>query len=144
MKGVYSILISVDSACRHRIRIGSLGMAMLTPGIYAYVGSALNSLKARIKRHALSSKRLRWHIDYLTTHRCAKVINAVYAVTDRRVVECMLSRYLAEQHHAPFKGFGSSDCSCYSHLYLVNGLDDLLDAFKRCNLDADVLYEEQS
>ncbi|GBC72764.1 hypothetical protein HRbin04_00157 [archaeon HR04] len=142
MKGVYIILISVDSACRHRIRIGSLGMVMLTPGIYAYVGSAMNSLRTRIKRHVLSSKRLRWHIDYLTTHRCAKVINTVYTVTDRRV-ECMLARYLAEQHHAPFKGFGSSDCSCYSHLYLVNGLDDLLDAFKRCNLDADVLYEEQ-
>ncbi|SPC33634.1 conserved protein of unknown function [Candidatus Nitrosocaldus cavascurensis] len=142
MNGVYIILIRVDSACRHRIRIGSLGMVMLTPGIYAYVGSAMNSLKTRIKRHASISKRLRWHIDYLTTHGCAKVISAVYAATDRRV-ECMLSCYLAEQHHAPFKGFGSSDCSCYSHLYLVNGLDDVLAVFKRCNLDAVVLYEEQ-
>ncbi|MEM3001633.1 MAG: GIY-YIG nuclease family protein [Candidatus Nitrosocaldus sp.] len=140
MKGVYALLISVDSACKHRIRIGSLGMMILTPGIYAYVGSAMNSLQARIRRHVSNSKRLRWHIDHLTMHRCARVINAVYATTDRRGVECMLSCYLEERHHAPFKGFGSSDCSCYSHFYLVNELDDILAVFKRCNLDAEVLY----
>ncbi|MGZ7049923.1 MAG: GIY-YIG nuclease family protein, partial [Methanobacterium sp.] len=61
----YCLLINlnVDS----EISVGKLGKLNFKKGFYVYVGSALNSIDARIKRHLKNDKKLFWHIDYLLT-----------------------------------------------------------------------------
>ena len=50
-----------------RLGIGSLGKFDITPGFYAYVGSAFGSggLRARLGHHLESLAEPHWHIDYL-------------------------------------------------------------------------------
>ena len=60
--GIYVLLIEL-TRCR-RIRIGHLGVTEFQPGFYAYVGSAMGGLTARVARHLrpLCRKRPHWHI----------------------------------------------------------------------------------
>ena len=111
--GTYVLLIEVS---RHRrIRIGSLGVIKFQPGFYAYVGSAMGGLTARIARHLRPFRRKRphWHIDYFLT---AGVVMAVYAKTDSTRVECLTAGILGEEFFG-MKGLGCSDCRCPSHLF---------------------------
>lgn len=51
---------------------------VLEKGYYVYVGSArLARPYLRILRHFSPSKRLRWHIDYLTSHESVRPVAAV-------------------------------------------------------------------
>jgi len=100
--------------------VGSLGLVKLAPGVYVYVGSARGpgGLYARIKRHASKEKRLRWHIDYITTFEGARIISAVFAGTEDDV-ETVLSEELARLGMVPtVEGFGCSDKPSKTHLLL--------------------------
>ena len=68
--GSYVLLITV--AAPLTIHAGRLGAIALSPGTYAYTGSALGpgGLRARVGRHLRAEKRPHWHIDALT-RRCA-------------------------------------------------------------------------
>jgi len=92
-----------------RIKVGSLGEVSFKKGYYMYVGSAKNSIK-RIERHFKSKKRLRWHIDYLSTN--SEVLDAMLF----HIEECELANTLSK-HFEKIKNFGCSDCKCYSHLF---------------------------
>ncbi|MEM4727777.1 MAG: DUF123 domain-containing protein, partial [Candidatus Bathyarchaeia archaeon] len=65
--GSYCLCLRVDrDLC---LRIGSLGVLLLPPGRYIYVGSALRGLEGRLRRHmdlhlGRRSKAF-WHIDHL-------------------------------------------------------------------------------
>lgn len=124
-KGVYALIIEVprDEA----IRVGSLGTLLFKKGFYLYVGSALSGLESRINRHLSSSKRLRWHIDYLTALYKPKLI--IYAETSERI-ECLISTKLRESLSG-VDGFGSSDCKCRTHLYYFKDLSFLLSSALR-------------
>ncbi|MBN2330662.1 MAG: GIY-YIG nuclease family protein [Candidatus Aenigmarchaeota archaeon] len=111
MKGSYVLLIKLGKA--KGIRIGRLGTLPFRPGFYAYVGSALNGLEARIARHLGSRKRLFWHIDYLLQE--AEVAE-VFRIESGERLECSISKSLS-QRLEPVPGFGSSDCGCGSHLF---------------------------
>ncbi len=91
--------------------VGSLGEVNFKKGYYMYVGSARTGI-SRICRHFRKEKKLRWHIDYLTTSRFAEPVCAY--LFDRE--ECYLSKMLSEEY-AGVKGFGCSDCRCHTHLY---------------------------
>ena len=84
-------------------------------GRYCYVGSAFGpgGLSPRIRRHLRRSKTLKWHIDHLTSSEYFRSL-AVFASPER--AECETASTLASvlQGHP---GFGSSDCSCPSHLF---------------------------
>ena len=55
------------------ITVGRLGKFQFPAGQYVYTGSAKRNLEARIRRHLSKHKKLRWHIDYLLTHRNVRV-----------------------------------------------------------------------
>ncbi|MBN2461113.1 MAG: DNA/RNA nuclease SfsA, partial [Candidatus Cloacimonetes bacterium] len=63
-KGSYLLLLQNDGDIS--IKIGALGWRNFPAGYYVYVGSALHSLQARLKRHSRHDKRKHWHIDYIT------------------------------------------------------------------------------
>ncbi len=99
-----------------RIRVSRIGVFDFPAGFYAYIGSAQNNLESRIKRHMRSEKRFYWHIDYLLKY--GQVIH-VYKFAGKKDKECVLSHKISNLNNASInvKGFGSSDCSCASHLY---------------------------
>lgn len=113
LKGCYVLLIRLEKD--KTIRVGSLGLVHFKAGFYAYVGSGLNSLEPRIRRHITraKNKRLRWHIDYLREK--AKVMEVYYSQTLERK-ECAIAKHLSE-HMENVKHFGSGDCKCESHLF---------------------------
>ena len=102
--------------------MGALGATEFKKGRYIYVGSALNSLEPRIRRHlkiSLGRHRVtHWHIDYLLREPEA-TIEAVYALNGGERRECAIAAEVSE-HGEPVNRFGCSDCSCGSHLYRVD------------------------
>ena len=114
--GTYAIVLR--SAAERSIRVGKLGMLRVQAGYYIYVGSAFGpgGLEARIAHHQRTSHRSRWHIDYL---RSATEIWEVWYTFDFRPREHQWAETLAAAREStmPFPGFGSSDCSCLTHLY---------------------------
>jgi Uri superfamily endonuclease len=63
MKGIYVLVIKVTTLIN--LKVGALGKLVFPDGMYAYVGSAQNSIETRVKRHLRKEKSLFWHIDYL-------------------------------------------------------------------------------
>ena len=56
MKGYYCLIINLDNDSE--IEIGKrLGKINFDKGYYVYVGSAMNSLEARLKRHLSDEKK---------------------------------------------------------------------------------------
>ncbi len=134
MHGIYALIIYVKDTS---IRVGSLGIIHFD-GVYAYIGSAFNSLEYRIKRHISKSKRIHWHIDYLTVSDKASVEYVLYAKGYSKNYECIISKRIADMSIESIRGFGSSDCRCISHLHLLHKDDPYIavklvsDAFTLC------------
>jgi Uri superfamily endonuclease len=113
-KGIYCLLIRLFKG--RRVGVGRIGVFDFPAGFYVYIGSAQNNLENRIKRHLRSEKRFHWHIDYLLQY--GQLIH-VYKFAGKKDKECVLSHKIGNLRNASItaKGFGSSDCSCVSHLY---------------------------
>ena len=113
-KGLY--LLALEAQCS--LEVGRLG-ELPFDGWYVYVGSAQGpgGLK-RLQRHFAYPQRAgaprRWHIDALLA--CGALRCAVACVTDQRL-ECRLAQGLGRMLAPAFKGFGSSDCPCPTHLF---------------------------
>ncbi|MCS7139954.1 MAG: GIY-YIG nuclease family protein [Candidatus Nezhaarchaeota archaeon] len=118
-KGVYTIILHVKRSLR--IHVGSLGIVGIKRGFYAYTGSGLGrgalSLRGRLLRHLRKDKKLRWHIDYLTSLPTVKVVGVVASRAEKEL-ECIVASRLGKSFRC-IEGFGSSDCSCTSHLALL-------------------------
>jgi Uri superfamily endonuclease len=114
--GTYALLLA--SATEREINVGSLGCLQVVPGCYVYVGSAHGpgGLAARVSRHQLAAKTLRWHVDYL---RAATELVAVWYTLDENRRECRWADVMSRLQGAkvPMSGFGASDCDCRSHLF---------------------------
>jgi len=106
-----------------QIKIGKLDKMGFRKGFYAYVGSAMNGLENRIRRHFNKEKKLYWHIDWFL--RSAKIKDVVYFETSNKM-ECKVAQALAKRFES-IKGFGSSDCKCTSHLFFSTGFQLLKD-----------------
>lgn len=134
LKGTYCLLINLENDSQ--IKVGKLGELDFKKGGYVYVGSALNSLEGRIKRHLSSDKKLHWHVDYLLTHEDSKIMDVIYTVNDSRV-ECEVAHIIAEKG-VGVDHFGCSDCKCDSHLFYFEKLDNLeeycLESYKKLGL----------
>lgn len=131
-RGAYILYIKAEVPLT--IEVGSLGTKRFPAGQYAYVGSALRGIRARVSRHrrlaVQKSGKLHWHLDYLLVHPRARWIGE--AVLEGGI-ECKISRRIASMDGVtvPVPGFGSSDCrnGCKAHLYLLpseNPLDPAL------------------
>lgn len=115
MKGAYVLVISIRKDIQ--VNVGALGSMSFEKGLYAYVGSAQNSLEKRVERHLGRAKRKFWHIDYLLDNDAVEVVKAFYKEADK-AEECRIAKGLAEKGVA-VKNFGCSDCGCVSHLFRV-------------------------
>lgn len=115
---------------RGEVRVGRLGTLRLSPGRYAYVGSAFGpgGLEARLGRHVRGGERLHWHVDYLR-RRCDPV--GAWVTRDEEPREHRWARALsaAPGSRSPLPGFGASDCSCGTHLHHFEALPSL-EAFR--------------
>lgn len=111
-KGVYSLAIEVHGD----VEVGGLGTHRFD-GPYCYVGSARGpgGLK-RLDRHRAVKDRgvTRWHVDYLLN--AGDLVSAVATETERDA-ECLLADLVANRLPAGPTRFGSSDCSCETHLF---------------------------
>ncbi len=118
--GLYVLVIEV--ARRIRVRVGALGECEFPAGWYLYVGSARRHLRRRVARHQARAKRRRWHIDFLTSHPAARVVDVILLPQTPRS-ECEVNRTVAGAvlGSAPVRGFGASDCGagCEAHLWLA-------------------------
>jgi Uri superfamily endonuclease len=115
LKGIYVLIIQVSNDAE--VHVGALGKLTFKKGLYAYVGSAQNSLKQRVKRHLRREKRRFWHVDYLLGNDAAKVIEVFHKQADK-TEECAVAKAIGKRGE-PIDGFGSSDCSCKSHLFCM-------------------------
>ena len=99
------------------ITVGKLGTFQFAKGIYVYVGSAKRNIKARVERHIRMEKKQRWHFDYVRPYM---------EVMDVRTYpgeegECGLFARLRQEEEGEIavRKFGSSDCRCPAHLFLI-------------------------
>ncbi len=101
MKGSYVLLIRLTQG--QTIRVGRLKNIHFPGGCYAYVGSALGGLKARLKRHLKADKKRYWHIDYLLEK--AAINGIIIAQTPDRI-ECRIAQELGLKFDC-VPGFGA-------------------------------------
>ncbi|WP_394350671.1 DUF123 domain-containing protein, partial [uncultured Methanobrevibacter sp.] len=96
-----------------KIKIGKLGRLDFKKGYYVYVGSAMNGLESRLKRHLSNKKKMHWHVDYLL--KKSEITDIIYNESEKKI-ECELSQHISSKT-SNIEGFGCSDCECDSHLY---------------------------
>ena len=113
VKGSYILL--VELAIKMDVFVGKLGYVSFPKASYAYVGSAMNGLRARLARHLRRKKKLHWHIDYLLKEA---EVEEIILCQGEESLECSLAQALAGKFQS-VSGFGSSDCKCRSHLYFA-------------------------
>jgi Uri superfamily endonuclease len=117
-KGSYVLLLEL--ALPETLTVGRLGPLDFAPGLYAYTGNAHGpgGLAARLGHHLKTAARCHWHIDYLRLRAPVVAVWADGGAADADQGECCLARRLGERlpFQPPYRGFGSSDCTCYSHL----------------------------
>lgn len=111
--GIY--LLEIFAFKPLKIEVGARGKEVFPPGYYYYVGTAQENLNARLERHHKTDVNKHWHIDYLLDEA---VIQDVYAWPESAEWECKLAEKLLDKKEAKIvsSGFGSSDCSCETHL----------------------------
>ena len=96
-----------------------IGNHKLSIGYYYYVGSAQTNLYQRIDRHLRKTKKLHWHIDYLTVKKEINIANVYIIKNHSKKFECKLVSDLSNYFNMqfPIQDFGNSDCNlCESHL----------------------------
>jgi sugar fermentation stimulation protein A len=111
-RGVYLLIIYLPQD--KTIKIGNLEEIYFKEGYYVYIGSAKRGLSKRIERHKRKSKKLHWHIDYFIQK--AKILNDIPIITNFKR-ECFLVEKILQISDNFIQKFGSSDCSCISHLF---------------------------
>jgi Uri superfamily endonuclease len=110
-KGSYVLLMMLSGS--RIITVGSLSDIRFSSGFYAYVGSAMGGIAARLGYHLKRNKKRHWHIDYLLEE--ATIVDISICANNVRS-ECDIARSLGSQFDS-VPGFGSSDCRCPSHLF---------------------------
>ena len=113
LPGSYVLILS--NPCQRSISIGRLGSVVFPTGDYAYVGSAMGGLSRRVRHYLKPIQRPHWHIDALVPlFRLTELW--LFPATERQ--ECRIARHLnGASGVRSVEGFGSTDCSCPSHLF---------------------------
>ena len=111
-RGSYILILKVLE--KMSIQVGRLGPVKFRAGYYLYVGSARANLTQRIERHRRLRKNMFWHVDYL---RAKAEFQYALPIRTEDPLECEIARALKEISDWSIPHFGSSDCSCPSHLF---------------------------
>jgi Uri superfamily endonuclease len=112
--GTYALILALNAPVD--LKVGRLGLTGFELPCYVYFGSAHGpgGLKARINHHLQHADRPHWHVDYL---RRVAAVHGVWYTCDPAHLECHWAiAALGLPGAKPVPGFGSSDCSCRSHL----------------------------
>ena len=136
MKGTYSLII--EKSEKNSIKIGALGKKEFEKGYYVYIGSAMNSLIPRIKRHLSDDKKNHWHIDYLLKNKTTNIIDVIFTDNETRI-ECDLARIISK-NRKNIEGFGCSDCNCDSHLIYFNNDYEVLNTVKNAYYELNIPF----
>ena len=128
MRGVYTLILFLEDDLE-------VGKWRLGKGIYCYTGSGMSNLLARVKRHFRREKKVKWHIDLMTTNSYVAVLGAVIAETDERM-ECKVNKELEKVGKA-VRGFGNTDCKegCRGHLVKGVDLSTLMKVYRNLGLE---------
>ncbi|GAB4112174.1 MAG: GIY-YIG nuclease family protein [Candidatus Caldatribacteriota bacterium] len=104
--------------------MGGLGKVFFKKGDYLYLGSAKGFLNTRLQRHLNRKKRNFWHIDYLLENKKASILK-IWIINQE--VECSTARIFCQDKNTKVirKKFGSSDCRCISHLFLIQNTEKI-------------------
>ena len=111
-RGSYLLILSLKQ--NRKIDVGKLGRVHFRKGFYIYVGSAMANLSKRMERHRHLRKHHHWHIDEL---RAVAEFHSVLAIRSSERFECEVARAMSEVVEWSSPGFGSTDCSCETHLF---------------------------
>jgi sugar fermentation stimulation protein A len=111
-RGSYLLVLNLRK--KQRLRIGALGRVSFEKGFYVYVGSAMANLSKRMERHKGLRKQHHWHIDEL---RSVSEFHTVLAIRSSVRLECDIAKALSCISEWTVPEFGSSDCSCKTHLF---------------------------
>lgn len=116
-KGIY--LLCMYAAQPIEVAVGK-HRHVCNQGYYYYAGSAHGSggLAARLKRHCSNNKKKHWHIDYLLEQAA---LWSIFIWKTEKEMEHQLAGTLAADgtFTMPVPHFGSSDCTCYAHLFFT-------------------------
>jgi sugar fermentation stimulation protein A len=110
--GSYIIMLHITDDAE--VTVGSLGKIHFSPGYYLYVGTAKHALTKRLERHLRKNKAFHWHIDYLRDYADSCV---AIPIRSSEPLEQQLAAALQGIADGFIPAFGSSDCSCASHLF---------------------------
>ncbi|RLG72944.1 MAG: GIY-YIG nuclease family protein [Thermoprotei archaeon] len=119
-KGTYILLIKCFKEVKKNV--GSLGLLTLYSNkTYVYVGSAFGpgGLLSRIKRHLSMVKKKFWHIDYVLNRESECYVEYMIIIPKLKV-EHKVARDLAKIADGALRKFGSTDCTCYAHMFFFN------------------------
>jgi sugar fermentation stimulation protein A len=112
-KGSY--LLVLENPEDITVTVGKLGDIHFRKGWYVYVGSALQALDSRIKRHQKKRKKLFWHIDYIAS--TVMKVKKVYPIRRLDRMESELACALGKISDGCINHFGSTDAQDISHLF---------------------------
>jgi Uri superfamily endonuclease len=129
-KGTY--VLEMRLSLRMSITVGKLGEFSIKPGWYYYVGSALNGLRGRLRRHFTGMGKTHWHIDHLT--KKVRPSRIWFVISGKRF-ESQVAGILADEIEVGIPGFGCGDSpESGTHLFYSKkrvDLDDLLSEIGR-------------
>jgi sugar fermentation stimulation protein A len=111
-RGSYLLILNLKR--NRKINVGKLGKVHFRKGFYIYVGSAMANLSKRMERHRHLRKRHHWHIDEL---RAVAEFHSVLAIRSSERLECEVAKGMSEIAEWSVPRFGSTDCSCDTHLF---------------------------
>jgi sugar fermentation stimulation protein A len=115
-RGTYLLILSLKR--NRKIDVGKLGKIHFRKGFYVYVGSAMANLSKRMDRHRHLRKHHHWHIDEL---RAVTEFHSALAIRSSERIECQVAKAMSEIAEWSVPRFGSTDCSCGSHLFGMSG-----------------------
>ena len=95
----------------------------------------MGNLEKRIQRHLKRNKKKHWHLDFITTSEPFEPLE-VWIFREKKF-ECELAELLSKNGNESVSGFGSTDCSCKSHLFKLKSLEREREKVK--NLGAEVV-----
>lgn len=111
-RGTYGVLLHVEAT--ERVEVGSLGTVRFPPGAYVYAGAAARGLDAAVERLTRPDGSGQRHVDRLDALPAERTAEAFPGDP----APCELATHVARLPGAlPVLGFGSTGCSCLSHLY---------------------------
>lgn len=121
--GTYVLILR--SRVKATTQVGRWGSINLEPGYYLYVGSAFGpgGVHARVSRHCRRTKPNHWHIDYL--RKFLSPVGVWYSHEPQHLEHRWAQVLYEVSDMSAIKGFGCSDCKCFSHLFQTSTTPDM-------------------